>query len=346
MVPCFLHSLVLSFFRLGGDEVFDAHYDLLSISYVAYLKNDYSYLEKIAHYFYDSNVVGVIANLYFMSKEEMSVELHPNYYQEDISVLEMFKIAKDVLDAYLPSVDILYSIEGADYIKDSKELEELYKAGLDCLILCWNTQSKYASGNRSDAGLTKAGKELLETAISLGLGIDLSHANEKTFYDMMRLILKKRGEGIDVCFFASHSNARRLCDRKRNLTDDQLKMIADAFGVVGVFSNRNFCVPTSRTYLATEEEQENFYMKHIAYIMGLVGKNSVMLATDDMSFCGNTDLEYAEVEIYDYATIGSTLRKRLVQEYGVEVAQGLLYSNAKRRIFDKLRDRKTKRGVK
>ena len=48
--------------------MFDTHYDLLTIAYVAYLKDDYSYLKEIANYFNENNVKGVIANLYIMSR--------------------------------------------------------------------------------------------------------------------------------------------------------------------------------------------------------------------------------------------------------------------------------------
>lgn len=89
----------------------DSHDDLLTIAYVCYLKNDSSYLEKISHSFNENNVAGLFANLYFMGQMEMFEELHPKYYQENISVLEMFKISKKILDFYLPDTNILYSLE-------------------------------------------------------------------------------------------------------------------------------------------------------------------------------------------------------------------------------------------
>ena len=106
--------------------MFDTHYDLLTIAYKAYLTNDYSYLEEITKYFNDKNVTGVIANLYFMSKEEMENEICAGYYKDDVSVLDMFVKSKEILDKYLPNTEIIYSIEGADYIKDTVELEKLY----------------------------------------------------------------------------------------------------------------------------------------------------------------------------------------------------------------------------
>ena len=71
--------------------MFDMHYDLLSVAYVCYLKNDYSYLEQWCKFYNDDNVKGVIANLYFMSKDEMKEELHPDYYRDDVPVVSMFQ---------------------------------------------------------------------------------------------------------------------------------------------------------------------------------------------------------------------------------------------------------------
>ena len=323
----------------------DTHYDLLSIAYVAYLKNDYSYLEKISSYFHDYNVKGVIANLYFMSKEEMSRELHPKYYQEDISVLEMFQIAKQVLDSYLPETDILYSIEGADFIKDEVELEKLYEAGLDSLVIAWNTKNKYASGNRSNQGLTQLGKKLLEKAISLGMGIDLSHANKKTFYDMIQLIKNNQVKGKDICCYASHSNRRSLCDRNRNLDDTQLKAIASIHGLVGVFSNRNFIVDDDIKETVSTVEKQKIYLAHIDYIRSIIGKDKVMVATDDMDFCKDVDPEYGETAIYDYSTIASTLGNQLTKKYNSDIAYDIMYLNAKNKVFDKIRNNRKNKGV-
>lgn len=323
----------------------DTHYDLLSIAYVAYLKKDYAYLEKISSYFHDNNVNGVIANLYFMSEEEMAMELHPNYYQEDISVLEMFQIAKKVLDSYLPETDILYSIEGADFIKDEEELEKLYESGLDSLVIAWNTKNKYASGNRSNQGLTELGKNLLEKAISLGMGIDLSHANKETFYDMIQLIKNNQAKGMDICCYASHSNSRNLCDRNRNLDDTQLKAIASIQGLVGVFSNRNFIVEDDIKETASDFEKQNSYLAHIDYISSMIGKDKVMVATDDMDFCKDADPEYGETAIYDYSTIANTLGNQLAKRYNSDIAYDIMYLNAKTKVFDKIRNNRKSKGV-
>ena len=134
----------------------DTHYDLLSICYVCYLKNDYSKIEKIANEIKNNNgnIKCIFANLYFMSKEEMKEELHENYYNCNISVLDMFKISKQILEYYLPNIEFIYSIEGCDFV-DINDLDQLYNEGLRAIVPVWNTENKFGSGNRTNNGLTK-----------------------------------------------------------------------------------------------------------------------------------------------------------------------------------------------
>ena len=323
--------------------MFDTHYDLLTIAYNSYIKNDYSYLEKISKYFRDNNVKGVIANLYFMSREEMIDELSPNYYQDSISVYDMFVKAKEILDTFLPDTEILYSIEGADYITGPEELEKLYDAGLDSLILCWNTESKYGSGFRSDKGLTASGKELIEKAIDLGIGIDLSHANINTFNDLVDLIKEKQNHGIEVISYASHSNVRSLSDRKRNLNDNQLERLNEIGALIGIFSNKSFVVDPS----IQEDSIDNrvMYMDHIDYVSKIVGFDRIVVATDDMEFCSDADPIYATRKIYNYENIYNDLSSDLIKRFGINNCEKIIYSNCKEKIFNKIREnRKKKRG--
>jgi len=199
--------------------MFDTHYDLLTLVYMA--KQDNKDIIPLLKTLNPTNVVGVFANLYFMSKEEMQEEL---IYPNQIDVLEMFIEAKKVLETYKLNCDILYSIEGCDYIKDAKELEELSKAGLNSILLVWNNPNKYGSGNLTHKGLTKQGKEFIQKAIDLGLGIDLSHANEATFNGIIGEIKEKQKQGKKVAFVGDGINDSpalvkadvRNCHRLRN----------------------------------------------------------------------------------------------------------------------------------
>lgn len=323
--------------------MFDTHYDLLTIAYKAYITNDYSYLDKISKYFNNDNVTSVIANLYFMSREEMDFEICPNYYRDSVSVLDMFVKAKEVLDTYLPDTNILYSIEGADYIKDTKELEDVYNNGLDSLILCWNTESKYASGNRSNKGLTKEGIMLIEKAIDLGMGIDLSHANKNTFNDLVDLIEEKRSSGIDVISYASHSNVRALCDRDRNLEDDQLERLKDIDAMLGLFSNRGFVI--SKDLEDNDSLVKEYYLSHIEYASKILGFDNIMVATDDMDFCADADPDYGKRKIYNYSSINNDLSRDLINRFGYDIADKMISGNATDKIYNKIKEnREKKRG--
>ena len=319
----------------------DTHYDLLSICYVCYLKNDYTKIEEIARKIKSNkeNIKCIFANLYFMSQKEMKEELHENYYNPNISILEMFKISKGVLEKYCPDVDFIYSIEGCDYV-DINDLELLYNEGLRSIILVWNNENKYGSGNRTNKGLTLEGIKFVNKAIDLGIGIDLSHANLNTFYGLIDVIKANQNIGKDVICFASHSNSKTLCDRERNLTDLQLKLIKEVNGLVGVFSNRNFIM---YNHNLTKEKQKLSYLKHIIYVSNVIGIDNVMLSTDDMSFCGDIDPEYYEIPIFDYENISLELKDLLLKYFTLEETNKILYNNAYNKIINKLNNKVKKK---
>jgi len=319
----------------------DTHYDLLSVCYTCYLKNDYTKIEQIADKIKSENndIKCIFTNLYFLSKEEMIEELHEDYYNPNISVLDMFKISKGILENYLPDIDFVYSIEGCDYV-EIEDLEELYNEGLRSIILVWNTENKYGSGNRTKKGLTKEGIKFINKAIELGIGIDLSHANLNTFYGMIEVIKENQKLGKDVVCYASHSNSRRLCDRERNLTDEQLQLIKQVNGLVGAFSNKNFV--TKETNL-NKEKLKIEYLKHIIYISNIIGIDNVMLSTDDMSFCGDINPEFYETPIFDYSDIVNENKDMLLKYFSLEDSNKILYSNSYSKIINKLSVKKNKK---
>lgn len=303
----------------------DTHYDLLTVAYVCYLKNDYQKLDEISKEIRTSGVSYIFANLYFMSKEEMINELHKNYYDENVSILEMFRISKIILENYLSNINFIYSIEGCDYLK-IEDLEPLYNNGLRAIILVWNEKNRYGSGNRTSDGLTREGVEFLNKVISLGMGIDMSHANDKTFYDMIDVIKENHKQGHKVICYASHSNSRKLYNRSRNLTDNQILTLKEVGGLIGIFSNKNF---------VSNDNFKDKYLEHIIHISNLIGVDNIMLSTDDMRFIGDYDKYYLESSIFDYSNITNEVKTLLMKYFSIDDTNKIMLLNCYNKIISK-----------
>ncbi len=297
--------------------MFDAHYDLLSIALLAHHYQKPAYLQTLKNNFNEQNIHGIFANLYFMNEEEMLKEM--NLPVEKINVLTMFQESKRQITKLQLPIKIIYSIEGCDYIKDEQELLALKEAGLDSILLVWNNKNRYGSGPRDSSGLTDLGRRFLKKAIELGLGIDLSHANEATFFDMIELIKDAKRQGKEVICYASHSNARSLKDHPRNLTDKQLQALKEVDGFIGAVSYPPFVGQDRKDYLA-----------HIKYLVKIFGSEKVMVASDDMSFVNLYDAEMAKQKLgfYPYHKIKQELEQDLLQEFSKEDTRKILKENA------------------
>lgn len=316
--------------------MYDIHYDLLTILYFNFLKNnDKGNINKTLNLckkiYNENNIIGGIINLYFMSENEMLEELGIDEYPYD--VIKMFSRSIKILNQLKkekiinPNTDFLYSIEGCDYIKDDKELSTLYNLGLRSIILVWNNENKYGSGNRSDKGLTNLGKSFIKKAVELGIIIDLSHANEKTFDDMIELLKKGNFNSKNPIIIASHSNCKTLCDRKRNLTDEQLIKLRDIGGYIGLFSNRNFV--SLNTDNETIQDRKAKYLEHIDHILKLgFSEDKILLSTDDMNF--NSDESYHGLETFNLENINFELRDILKTRYDNKFIDKIMYKNAKK----------------
>ena len=113
-------------------------------------------------------------------------------------------------------------------------------------------------------GLSDFGVELVEKAQAMGILIDISHLNEPGFWDVVKL--------STAPIIASHSNCRALADHPRNLTDEQIKAVADTGGFIGLNSINRFVEPPDLPHL----------MDHIDRLVKIAGREHVGLGLD---FC-------------------------------------------------------------
>lgn len=318
-----MHSFSTILFFLEVDILIDTHYDLLTILYCCYLKNDYSYIERIKEDLKD--VKGLIANLYFMNPEEMKEELEIDH----IDVYEMFKISTNLFKEHFKDKKVIFSIEGCDYIKDIKELENLYKLGLRNILLVWNHENKYGSGNDTNKGLTKLGEEFIKKAVELGICIDLSHMNKATFSDTT-ILLKTLSKNYNIKIIASHSNCYELCNNSRNLDDDQLKQIKELNGMLGLVSYGPFINEN-------EENLEKKYLNHIKHAEKILGIDNIMIATDNMDFARDMYHIQENKSLLKHKNAINKLTSLLKTNYNEEEIEKILFKNAEnyfRRIYE------------
>lgn len=181
---------------------------------------------------------------------------------------------KTELETYLDDnnrkLGIILTVEDAVCLEGNIEnLQKLYDNGIRVIGLTWNGKNQVASGAGcldNDDGLSKFGEEVIKTMNKLGIIIDVSHLSEKSFYDVMNITEKP--------VIASHSCAKSICDHRRNLSDDQIKLIAKNSGIIGV----NFY----REFLNKDGNKSDLVclVKHIRHIYNIGGKECIGLGSD------------------------------------------------------------------
>ena len=126
---------------------------------------------------------------------------------------------------------ILIGIEGGYAIEnDLSLLQSFYRAGVRLMTLTHWTRTDWADASgdtkAESCGLTEFGEKVVKEMNRLGMVIDISHAHDETFWDVIRV--------SSAPIVASHSCCRELSVHHRNMSDDMLKALAANGGVIGI----------------------------------------------------------------------------------------------------------------
>jgi len=175
-------------------------------------------------------------------------------------------------------ISVVLHMEGAEAIDtELHALEVFYAAGLRSLGPVWSRNTAFAHGVPMQfpatpdigGGLTDAGVRLIKACNAKRILIDLSHINEKGFWDVARI--------SDAPLITTHSNAWEICNSTRNLTDKQLDAIRDSDGIVGVNFATCFIRPDGKMSSDTDLSQ---LLNHIDYLIERLGDTRVALGSD------------------------------------------------------------------
>jgi membrane dipeptidase len=166
--------------------------------------------------------------------------------------------------------------EGADPISASlTELRVYYELGLRSIGFTWNRATAFGQGvnpggEESDQGLFEAGFALVEECNRLGILLDVAHLNTAGFWDLARATQKP--------FVATHANPKAISPHVRNLDDDQIRMIAEKDGTIGLSFANAFLRPDMDP--DNDDIPLDLVVSHFEYLINLVGDRHVSIGTD------------------------------------------------------------------
>ena len=161
------------------------------------------------------------------------------------------------------------TVEGGEAIEANlHNIRILHRLGVRAMTLTWNDVNLLAwpaADKHSKKGLTKLGKEAVREMCRVGVAPDLAHLNDAGIDDVLSIATRP--------VFASHSNARALCDQPRCLKDEHIRAIAKQGGVIGVnFYHKQ--LTEKRT--ATVED----VIRHIEHICAVGGVGCAAIGSD------------------------------------------------------------------
>jgi membrane dipeptidase len=181
-------------------------------------------------------------------------------YAELIKAVKQHKIAA------------MFGVEGGHMIEDDlTKLEALYNRGARYLTLTHNIAPSWATSAADETtrpdmphkGLNDFGRQVVQRMNQLGMIIDISHAGDQTFRDVIELTTKP--------IIASHSSVYSLVPHRRNLKDEQIKAIAKNGGVIQVNFNPGFI-------------DSSFDKKEIAFLKRHAAENDSLLKSGMSDF--------------------------------------------------------------
>ena len=159
-------------------------------------------------------------------------------------------------------------------------LRTLAEIGVASFTFSHNAQNLLCTGSaeRYEGGFTHLGIATLKELERLPILVDLVHMSRPSFWDAAK--------HFDGLLFVSHSNAAAVFEHPRNITDDQIKAVAERGGVVGLNSYRGYV--TAEPLKSTIDD----FVDHALHMCELVGPEHVAIGADyaeiDTKYLRNT----------------------------------------------------------
>ena len=168
---------------------------------------------------------------------------------------------------------VLTMEDGVEVHGDMAKLDHFYDMGVRARTLAWNFENCFGAPNSKDPaimnkGLTEFGKEAVKHMQDIGMLVDVSHVSDGVFWDVYKQ--------AKVPFVATHSNCRNLSPHQRNLSDEQLRKLADCGGITGI----NFAPAFLNSDIARTDSRAELMAVHARHMADVAGVDVIALGSD------------------------------------------------------------------
>lgn len=244
-------------------------------------------------------------------------KIAPQYFKsrEDINVVDK-TWSKD-------KFNVILGIEGIKPLHSMSDIQDMYDLGYRHFGLTWNENNDFATSCINVGGLTYLGIELVEYANNNNVIIDLAHASKQTFMD----VASKTNNPL----FVSHSACRALRDHPRNLDDNQLKVLKETNGVVGIFN--------IRTFLSEDRDSVNLqtFVDHIEHVINVAGIDHVGLGLDFCFYLGDRNEPSKTKDLHTIADSKNIIKELERRHYKDVDIEKIMYGNMFRVVKETLK---------
>jgi membrane dipeptidase len=222
---------------------------------------------------------------------------------------------------------LLLLMEGAEAIGQPRDLEEWWEAGVRLVGPVWAGERFCGGTFNPQDGFTREGYELLDVMSGLGMGLDLSHMNEKSALQAL--------DCYEGAILATHANTRALLhqpDNERHLTDLTIRRLVERGGAIGVLPFGKFIRPGWSASDDARLTTLDHVLAHIDHICQLAGDAlHVGVGTD---FDGGFGWPHVPYEIETIADLQKLTKHMLEHGYDEDDVNAIFNRNW-RRLLEK-----------
>jgi membrane dipeptidase len=287
--------------RLQAGGVIDLHFDLPMDLYEKRQRKNVLETEFLPEL--EAGNIGVIGTAIYIQDRylpnmglQVALDQIARLYAETqaCSPFAICKNYRDIQQARTKGkIVLLITLEGVEPLGTDRDLLRIfYELGVRAIGLTHARSNAaghggiFASRGSSPEGLTEFGRDLVRECEALGVILDLAHINSAGFNEVLSIATKPP--------IVSHTNVRHYYDIERNISDEQIKMIGERQGVIGV--NSVLVSPKK------EESTLDRYVDHIEYIANLIGIDGVAIGFDFFEFIYSQWPESAKRELAEKLT--------------------------------------------